>query len=227
MRRSAVIGVLAIGLSLGSAGCRWPWRKAPAPQVPQAPVPTPTVKKPMPPPPKASKPAPKPDLEPPVLQPAPPDIQVIRPQLPPMEPPKTEPPKQPAKKRAPRTVEAAKPVPPPAPAVTAPPPVTEPAPAEVKPAEPAPAPAPVLGEIVSPEQRQAYERTIAESTAAAQRILNSLGDRKLTRTQQETASRVRAFLGQADEAKASDPSLAAQLARRAALLAEDLEKSLN
>ncbi|MBI4893884.1 MAG: hypothetical protein HY821_24925, partial [Acidobacteria bacterium] len=60
----------------------------------------------------------------------------------------------------------------------------------------------------------------------ARQTLTRLTGRALSRDQAETASRIRSFLSQADEAQAKDPSLAAQLARRAELLARDLLNSV-
>jgi hypothetical protein len=50
--------------------------------------------------------------------------------------------------------------------------------------------------------------------------------RGAVRARSEGAGLVRSFLSQADEAQSKDPSAAAQLARRAELLARDLLNSL-
>jgi hypothetical protein len=130
-----------------------------------------------------------------------------------------------------------KPSPPPSPVMPAPttPPVQAtqpPAPAKrpvarkppvPEPIEPAvPVREPVLGQIMTEEQKAEYRRTYETNTSIATRILSSFSTRKPPGEQMETLARIRSFLQQAAEATATDWSLAASLARRAAILATEL-----
>ena len=92
------------------------------------------------------------------------------------------------------------------------------------PAPPAPA-APRLGEVLSVNQQEKLRLQLDANVAAARRILASLSKRSLTRQQSETASRVHAFLAQAEDLKVRDLSTAVELSRRALLLAQDLAGS--
>jgi hypothetical protein len=85
----------------------------------------------------------------------------------------------------------------------------------------------VLEEVLSGGESRRLRQNLADHQAAARRALDALKGRHLTREQSETASRVRAFLSQAAETESRDIAAAAELARRAALLAEDLRKSLD
>ena len=131
------------------------------------------------------------------------------------------------------------PAPAPAPAPTPPaqPPSTTPAqtptphPPKPKPATPPPpaqpAPSrPVLGQILTAEQQAASRKSYLASSDTARQLLSRIQGRALTRDQADSANRVRSFLTQAEEAQAKDPATAAQLARRAELLARDLVNSL-
>jgi hypothetical protein len=166
----------------------------------------------MPPPPPPPLPAP--------IQPAPPD---------PMPPPGVEPPAPDLTEEAPPGMPeeelppAPKPEPQPrrrnsrpAPAAA---PVNTPKPA---PGEEPAAPAPQLGEVITPEQRAELRRTFDEANSQARQSLSKLEGRTLTGEQAESAARVRAFLSQAESLLEGDPRSAAELARRAALLARDL-----
>ena len=110
---------------------------------------------------------------------------------------------------------------PPAPVV--PPPKPKPDPAQA-PAQP-PAPPPAFGQILTPQQQTELRRSYQQSAQFARQTLSQLSGRALSQDQAETANRVRSFLSQADEAQSKDPSVAAQLARRAELLARDLLNS--
>jgi hypothetical protein len=110
---------------------------------------------------------------------------------------------------------------PPAPVV--PPPKPKPEPAQA-PAQP-PAPPPAFGQILTPQQQTELRRSYRQSAEFARQTLSQLSGRALSQDQAETANRVRSFLSQADEAQSKDPSVAAQLARRAELLARDLLNS--
>ncbi len=69
-------------------------------------------------------------------------------------------------------------------------------------------------------------RTVDQSTAAARVTLSRLQGRKLTAEQADAADRIRTFTSQAEQARKTDLRTAAQLARRAAVLARDLEANL-
>jgi len=120
--------------------------------------------------------------------------------------------------------ETAPPAPqPPPPAQVAHPPKPKPEPAQA-PAQP-PAPPPALGQILTPQQQTELRRSYQQSAQFARQTLSQLSGRALSQDQADTANRVRSFLSQADEAQSKDPSAAAQLARRAELLARDLLNS--
>jgi hypothetical protein len=122
----------------------------------------------------------------------------------------------------PPPVPAPAPQPPPAAPVVHPPkPKPDPAPPPVQP----PAPPPAFGQILTPQQQTAFRRSYQQSAQSARQTLSQLSGRALSRDQADTANRVRSFLSQAEEAQSKDPSTAAQLARRAELLARDLLNS--
>ncbi|MBN9659731.1 MAG: hypothetical protein J0H49_16220 [Acidobacteria bacterium] len=232
--RSTPIWILTAVLALGLPGCS-KFRKAPQPPPAPAPV-QPKIEPPVTPQPQA-KPIEEPPL-PATPQPAP-DIepQVIRPKLGQVEPPK---PTSPARRRAKQTRSAAspKPVKPSEPSAGTPaaqapvqPPVQTPSqqvpdPAPVNPAPPPTKPEIKLAEVLTEEQRRDYNQTIDDSVGEARRALVSLQGRTLSREQSENESRVRTFIRQAEDTRASDVRAAAQLSRRAALLARELLESL-
>lgn len=117
---------------------------------------------------------------------------------------------------APRTPPTPKPKPSPTPA---------PAPAAAPTPAPAPKP-PSFGEILTPRQQAEANRAYEASAKAARQALARTSGRALTRDQLDTVNRIRSFLKQAEEARATDPATAAQLARRAEILANDLAVSL-
>jgi hypothetical protein len=84
----------------------------------------------------------------------------------------------------------------------------------------------VLGQLITEEQKAEYRRTYDESAGEATRLLTSFSTRKLMKDQLDTVARIRSFLQQATEARATDWSLAANLARRAAVLARELAQRL-
>lgn len=241
--RSTPIWMLTAMLALGVSGCS-KFRKAPQP------APAPAAVQPKIEPPVTPQPQAKPMEEPPLPatpQPAP-DIepQVIRPKLGQVEPPKPTPPAR-RKARPTRSAASPKPVKPSDPATggtasqaaaqgpAQPPPVQAPTQPPVQPpTDPAPAiPAPQttkpeikLAEVLTEEQRRDYNQTIDESVGEARRALISLQGRTLTREQTENESRVRTFIRQAEETRASDVRAAAQFSRRAALLARELLETL-
>jgi hypothetical protein len=89
----------------------------------------------------------------------------------------------------------------------------------------APPPVPQLGPLISDEQRQAYDREIDRNLDLARTALNSLMGRRLSSDQSEGVRRIREFLRQVEESRASDVALARNLADRARLLAEDLVRN--
>jgi hypothetical protein len=93
---------------------------------------------------------------------------------------------------------------------------------------PAPAPAaPQLSEILTEDRRKQYEADFARSVASARAALDRAATRpKLTPRQQESVSRIQAFLKQAEESKVKDLATANQLALRAALFGQALLRSL-
>jgi hypothetical protein len=98
-----------------------------------------------------------------------------------------------------------------------------------QPAETPPAAAgrePVLGQLITEEQKAEYRNTYDANASEANRLLLSFSARKLVKEQLETVTRIRSFLQQAAEARSSDWSLAANLARRAAILARELAERL-
>ncbi|MDX1982595.1 MAG: ATP-binding protein [Bryobacteraceae bacterium] len=132
-----------------------------------------------------------------------------------------------------------KPTPPPPPPATtpvevpAPEPTPQPAPPPkpkpTPPPAPSPAPAPkppAFGEILTPQQRAEANRAYEASARSARESLARTTGRALTRDQLDAANRIRSLLKQAEDARPADPSTAAQLARRAAILANDLALSL-
>lgn len=99
-------------------------------------------------------------------------------------------------------------------------------PEEPAPPEPQAAPAIRLGEVLPASLARQLEQRLAEHTASARRVLDSIGSRRLSRDQADLAARIRAFLRQSEQMRARDLSAAAELSRRAALLAQELERSL-
>lgn len=101
----------------------------------------------------------------------------------------------------------------------APPPAPEPEP-------PAAVPLPQFEQILTPEQRQAYNEEIERNIASAQKAVAAVEGRRLSGEQVTYLARVRAFIEQANEARKVDLFRARNLAERASVLAEDLLKSV-
>jgi hypothetical protein len=103
-------------------------------------------------------------------------------------------------------------------------------PGEAAPAAPAaeaPAPEiPQLEQILTAQQRQAYNEAIERNIGIAKRTVDALQRRRLSRQQAAYLARIRAFIEQANQARATDLVRARNLAERASVLAEDLRKSL-
>jgi len=81
---------------------------------------------------------------------------------------------------------------------------------------------PQLEEILSPEQRQAFNEAIDRDLARAQRALESLQGRRLNREQRTNFERVQTFMQQATDSRKVDLPRAKNLADRASVLADDL-----
>ena len=95
----------------------------------------------------------------------------------------------------------------------------------------APAPAPAaspaqLGQILTPAEKAQLTQSLDQSMSAARAVLARVAGRSLARDQTDTVNLIKALLTQAEAARGSDLSVAAQLARRAELLARDLSSSV-
>ncbi len=103
----------------------------------------------------------------------------------------------------------------------------KPEPEETAPEVPAePAPEIRLGEVLPGEVARSLEQQFARDSAAASQVLDRIRGRRLSREQADLAARIRAFLQQAQQLRSRDLSAAAGLARRAALLAGELNRTL-
>lgn len=91
---------------------------------------------------------------------------------------------------------------------------------------PVPGATPQLGQMLSPQQQQAFNEEIDRNIAEAQRALGNLNGRRLTSEQQTYLERIRAFVQQALEVRRTDLFRARTLAERASLLAADLSRTL-
>lgn len=100
-----------------------------------------------------------------------------------------------------------------------------PAPAQNPPAPDVVPPA-RLGEILSPERRAELSRELAQNLAIARKVLTQVSNRNLSEDESEKAGMVRMFVQRAEAAKDTDLVVAAQLGRRAQLLAESLAASI-
>jgi hypothetical protein len=105
-------------------------------------------------------------------------------------------------------------------------PAPDPAPEPVPVPPPSPGSVPQLGQMLSPQQQQAYNEEIDRNIAQAQRALGNLNGRRLTSEQQTYLDRIHAFVQQALDARKSDLFRARTLAERASLLAADLSRTL-
>lgn len=199
MRIRAVASLALLAAALFSAGCRA--RRAPAPAAPLRPARAFT-------PPPAIVPAARVLAEPETAETQTP-LSVLPP--PPLPPALSQlpPPPRPVRRRP--AAPSAKPEP-------------EEAAAPETPAEPAPGVR--LGEVLPAETARLLDRQLADNSSAARRVLDIARGRRLSRDQADLAARIRAFLRQADQMRMSDLSAAAELSRRAALLAQELEKTL-
>jgi len=83
-----------------------------------------------------------------------------------------------------------------------------------------------LSEILTEDRRKQIEADLLASVARANEAVKRAAGRRLNERQQEYLQRIKTFLEQAEKSKANDLAAALQLARRADLLGEDLQKSL-
>lgn len=192
MSRALLTGLLA--LALAGAGCRRRKLEPPPPPPPQPSLPSSTTQ-PLPSPPAT--------LPPPIETPKqlPPNPAGTLPQFPPA-PPKPE---------TRRPARAARPAPAKAP-------VEE----EAKPDAQPPAPPPLLGEVLSPERRQELERAIEANLAEVDSAVEQIRRLRLDSRQSETLLRLRGLAENARAIRATEPTISAQLAARAAALAREL-----
>lgn len=107
-------------------------------------------------------------------------------------------------------------------------PAAKPGPEPEEPAQPETPAAPEirLGEVLPSGVARQLERQLAENIASARGVLERIRARRLSREQSDLAARIRAFLRQAEQMRARDLSAAAELSRRAALLAQELDRNL-
>ena len=87
-------------------------------------------------------------------------------------------------------------------------------------------PVPRLGLVLTTQQRRELNETIDRSLDAAQRSVAAVVKRTLSVDQVNSVRRIRAFVRQARETREQDLALAKNLADRARLLAQDLERGL-
>ena len=87
-------------------------------------------------------------------------------------------------------------------------------------------PVPRLGQVLTAQQRRALNQAIDRSLDAAQRSVAAVVNNTLSTDQVNSARRIRAFIRQAQETREQDLALAKNLAERARLLAQDLERGL-
>ncbi len=206
LRTSAV--AVALLLALTAPGCRLFRRSSK------------NVPPPPPPPPPVETAQPAPPSQPAANVPPPPQLPPAQPDL------TTKPPEAPVVKLPPppRGRRRNKKEPPPQEAQA---PAAQPAAPEAQASAPPPGPpAPQLEQILTPEQRQAYNEAIDTNITRAQRTLELVQGRRLNSDQKLTEDRIRAFLQQAAEARKSDLFRAKNLAERASVLADDLLRSI-
>jgi hypothetical protein len=106
---------------------------------------------------------------------------------------------------------------------TAPP---APAPETVEPPVAPPVAVPKLTQIMSDEEARKYRADVDEARGSAEKVLDAAAKRPLTAEQGETVRQVRDLLRQAQAQQDTDLVSARTLARRAAVLARDLQTTL-
>jgi hypothetical protein len=93
--------------------------------------------------------------------------------------------------------------------------------APVGPPAPPASPEP-LGQMLTEQERADLNRALDQSLSSTRQSLSEISERSLSPDQAETVNLVRAFISQAERARSTDLNTAAQLARRAELLARSL-----
>ncbi len=101
-----------------------------------------------------------------------------------------------------------------------------PAPKPLAPAPVKPVPAPALGAILTADQRKQLEVAYQSDLKQANVVLGRLNGRTLTSEQTDSVSRARAWIRQAAQYHERDLATAAELARRARVLTQDLAGAL-
>ena len=91
---------------------------------------------------------------------------------------------------------------------------------------PAPAPAPALGTLLTADQRKQLDTAYQSDLRQANAVIARLAGRTLTTEQSVTANRARDFIRQAAQFHDRDLATAAELARRARVLTQDLAGTL-
>ena len=143
----------------------------------------------------------------------------------PVVPPAPVPATQPAPAAAPKSAEpAATPAVPPKSPTHKPKVQPAPRPQTTVPAPTTATPAPQLGAMVPAGQRQQLDAVYAADLKKARAVLSAIRTTPLDAQRSEIAGRVRSFIKQAEEFHALDLAAAAEMAQRARVLAEDLER---
>jgi Fic family protein len=83
-------------------------------------------------------------------------------------------------------------------------------------------PAPSLGAILSAEQRKSLDADYQADLREANKVLNAIRGHTLTASELDSVSRAREFIAQAAQYHDRDLATAAELARRARVLTQDL-----
>ena len=104
-------------------------------------------------------------------------------------------------------------------------PAPAPPPTPISP-EPAPGAAPQLGQLLSLDEQQRYDRLTRRALARTRAFLRELQGRRLTADQKASLDRILAFVQQAEELRSRDLVQASSLAERAAVLARELAASV-
>ena len=86
--------------------------------------------------------------------------------------------------------------------------------------------APALGAILTADQKKQLDTAYKADIDQANSVLNRLSGRTLTSEQNDSVGRARAFIAQAAQYHDRDLSTAAELARRARVLTQDLAGTL-
>jgi hypothetical protein len=96
----------------------------------------------------------------------------------------------------------------------------------VTPAPVKPTPTPALGAILTADQRKQLDAAYQSDLRQANLVLSKLSGRTLTTEQTDSVSRARAWIRQAGQYHDRDLATAAELARRARVLTQDLAAAL-